>query len=318
MKMWSAPVSVCRFAAAALLVTAGIAVGATPSHQAVPSSDQVAPLPAPYQVDGYERLPYDGGTVGTEVVVVGFGRAPDLGSPDAGIPLPASEALEWMTLLGTRGWVHAARVKIERRCEYLCSWDGPEECRWVGLYSPQRPDDPGGIVAALPGRLALTGFTALEPAAVQQPGPIAFDPMASLEVTDTSATLLWDSYGAGMTFRATEWDAASGHISGLLGSDHGEDQRLEADDCAVAAYEWLLAADCGNFALLASGGEPLLVSLGEYNMPSVEPLARFEFAGSRHYVVRFGAKAQDVVGLVSGEPAGWRARFRPRDWAQIC
>jgi hypothetical protein len=279
-----------------------------------------APLPAlsaPYQIDGYE-WPGGEGVAGSRLVVIGLGRAPDLGSPYAGVPVPASDQLEWMTLLGTRGWVHAARVKLERRCEYLCDYDGPEECRWVGLYAPQGPGEIGDIVGALPGRLDLAAFAALEPLPLEPRTPQDLDPIARLTAADTSAALLWDAYGSGMTLRVTEWGAARGRIVGFLGSDYADEQPIEADACRAAAYEWLLAIECNEFAVLASGGEPLLVSLADYNMSSAEPLARFDYGGSRHYVVRFGAKAQDVVGLVSGEPAGWRARFRPRDWAQLC
>lgn len=313
MRACSAPVAARRLAAAVLVSLMGGLVCAAPlSAQAEGSSSGVALLLAPYQIDGYERLPSHRGEVGASAVVVGLGRAPDLASPDAGVPIPASNDLEWMTLLGTRGWVHASRVKVERRCEYLCSHDGPEECRWVGLYAPYGLDDAGEVVAALPGRLELLEFTALEP---RSP---AIDPMAVLDVADTSAALLWDGFEAGMTLRVTDWDPASDRLAGFLGSAYADDQPLEADDCRASAYEWLLAIDCGEFAVLASGGEPLLVSLADYNSPAVEPVARFEHGGSLHYVVRFGAKAQDVVGLVSAEPAGWRARFRPRDWAQLC
>lgn len=279
----------------------------------------LASLSAPYQVDGYEWPAGSSGVAGSRLVAIGLGRAPDLGSPEAGVPVPASDELEWMTLLGTHGWVHAARVSIERRCEYLCDFDGPEECRWVGLYAPQAPaGQVGDIVAALPGRLDLADFQALEAVPVEALTPRDLDPTAMLTAADTSAALLWDGYASGMTFRVTDWEAASGRIAGLLGSDYSEDQPIEADDCRAAVYEWLLAIECDEFAVLASGGEPLLVSLADYNMSSAEPLARFDYGGSRHYVVRFGAKVQDVVGLVSAEPAGWWARFRPRDWAQLC
>lgn len=278
----------------------------------------VAVLSAPYQIDGYEWPAGQTGDATERMVAIGLGRAPDAGSPDVGIPVPASDALEWMTLLGTRGWVHAVRVAIERRCKYLCDYDGPGECRWVGLYTPQGPGEVGDIVAALPGRLDLTAFRALAPVLVESTTPQGLDPMARLTVADTSAALLWDGYASGMTLRVTEWNAASGRIAGFLGSEYADDRPVDEDGCRAGAYEWLLAIECDEFAVLASGGEPLLVSLADYNMSSVEPLARFDYGGSRHYVVRFGAKVQDVVGLVSGEPAGWRARFRPRDWAQLC
>ncbi|MFW6083627.1 MAG: hypothetical protein ACODAA_00250 [Gemmatimonadota bacterium] len=313
MHAFSAPVAAIRLAvAAALLSTPGIADPVLLPGQAAAVSAQTAPVSAPYQIDGYERPPGHGMDAAASLVVVGLGRAPDLGSPEAGGAIPASGDLEWMTLLGTSGSVFASRVKVERRCEYLCSLDGPEECHWVGLYAPHGLEDVGEIVAALPGRLDLSEFTPLDP------HDAATDPMASLAVADSSAGLLWSGYGAGMKFQATKWDLASGRLTGSLGSPHGDAESLEADDCRATAYEWLLAIDCGEFAVLASGGHPLLVSLGDYNSPAVEAVARFEHGGSRHYVVRFGAKAQDVVGLVSAEPAGWHARFRPRDWAQLC
>lgn len=315
----STPVVAHLFAAVVLLATVGGGGSWAPlAAQTDARYGVVASLSGPYQIDGYEWPAGWEGVAGSRLVTVGLGRAPDLGSPDAGIPVPASDELEWMTLLGTRGWAHAVRVAIERRCEYLCSPGGPEECRWVGLYAPQGPGEVGDIVAALPGRLDLTAFRALESAPIESTPPSALDPTARLTASDSSSALLWDGYASGMTLRVTDWDAPSGRFAGYLGSDYADERPIEADGCGAAAYEWLLAIECDGFTVLAAGGEPLLVSLADYNVSSAVPLVRFEYAGSRHYVVWFGAKAQDVVGLVSGEPAGWRARFRPRDWAQMC
>lgn len=279
---------------------------------------QTGPPAAPYQIEGIEISANPFGAGVARMVVVGLGRAPDLASPEVGIPVPAGDDLEWLTLLGTTGRAHAYRVRVERRCEFLCGYEesaDSEECHWVGLYSTHAPLDVGDVVAAVPGRLELIDYLPLAP--ISRPSQ-AGDPLAELTTSREPVALLWDDYGARMTLRVEAWDAAAGRIAAFLGTPYGEGQPLNGQGCRAAAYEWLLAIECDAFAVLASGGEPLLVSLADYGMPGVVPIARFEYAGSRHNVVRFGAKAQDVVGFVSAEPAGWRARFRPRDWTLMC
>lgn len=285
-------------------VTAALPLSA--SGQASP------PLDAPWQIEGIE-LASDGSTDAVQVVIVGLGRAPGPESPDAGGPVPAGDELEWVTLIGTGGFAHASRLSIERRCEFLCGYDGPEECHWVGRYNTHPPlPDIGTLLAAIPGRLDLLDYTTLAPDDGE-------NLMARLAITraDSATELLWGVYDQEATLRVDDWEPSTGRFEGVLGTQYSE-QTLAAAACRSSAFEWLLAIDCGSFALLAGGGDPLLISQADYNSPKIEPLARFEYAGSRHYVVRVGAKAQDVIGFVSGEPAGWRGRFRPRDWASMC
>lgn len=276
--------------------------------------DAPAVLSAPYQLEGVQ-------SGGTEIgdpsvqVLVGMGRAPDPESPDVGIPVPDSDALAWMTLLGTDGWVLAALVSIERRCEFMCSYDGPQECHWVGLYSPGGTLAEIGVpVAAIPGQLMLEEFTALTGAPDAPP-----DNMATLAVGAAPEPLLWEPWPDDWSpaYTVSGFDVKAGTLS--LQYQNG-DQTGSIDDanCTSVAREWLLTVNCGSVSVLAAGGKPLMLSQADYNSPAAQVMARFDHGGSRHYVVRFGAKAQDVVGLVSGEPAGWRARFRPRDWASLC
>lgn len=269
-------------------------------------------LQSPWQIEGIE-IPADGSEDQVQLVIVGMGRAADFESPDAGGPVPSGDDLEWVTLLGTEGWAHASRSSIERRCEFQCSYDGPEECHWVGIYNTHTPlRGVGMVLAALPGRLDLAEYTPVVPDEGENL-MARLRPSRDGEVPE----LLWSGHAEDAGLRVDAWDASAGRLAGSLVSQYGE-HALASDDCRMRAFEWLLVIDCADFSVLASGGGPLLVSIAEYNSPKVEPLARFDYAGSRHYVVRLGAKAQDVIGLVSGEPEGWRARFRPRDWASLC
>lgn len=299
-----------------MLVTAMALIAAAPTFGASPAmltQDAARQgVSAPYQIESVERRIDRFEQVSVEEVVVALGRAGDRQSPDAGVPLPNGEDLVWMTILGTRGFVHASRSAIERRCEHLCG-DELEECHWVGLYGPQAPLEAiGDPVAALPGRLDLTDYVGTDDLAG------ATDPLASFAPGDSAEALLWGPWDDGEArLQVTRWDPFDGAFAGEVGfNDHTSP--LAADGCESTPHDWLLEIDCGGFALVVSGDRPLLLSWADYNLPKVEPLARFTHGGSRHYVVRFGAKAQDVVGLVSAEPAGWRARFRPRDWAQLC
>lgn len=292
-------------------IAAASAIGASPVGAAQDAVPRV--VTAPYQIDSVERSIDLYNPAPVDVVVVALGRAGDRQSPDAGIPLPDDDDLAWMTILGTRGFVHASRSAIERHCEHLCG-DELEECHWVGLYGPQTPLEAiGDPVAALPGRLNLTDYVGSDDLAGTT------DPLASFAPGNSSEALLWGPWDDDGEARllVTRWDPSDGTLAGEL-RFNGHTSPLSADDCESSPHDWLLEIDCGHFALLASGDRPLLLSHADYNLPKVEPLARFTHGGSRHYVVRFGAKAQDVVGLVSAEPTGWRARFRPRDWALLC
>lgn len=274
---------------------------------------QTVALLAPYQIESVETRfeTYEG-----EVTYVGvsFTRAPDSRDHEAGIPASELTSPEFVTIIGDEGWIHAGLLSVEKRCEFLCSTGEGEECHWMGLYVPMAPlADAGVPVAALPGRLDLKEFIRLEPGAGDGDG------LARLEISEVAAPMLWERTPDWQpTYRVDAWNAAAGRLDLTIVQPGGDVATMPAKDCQAMSYEWLLRIDCGGLSLLASGGKPLLLSWPDYNSAKAEPIARFHYAGSRHYVVRLGSKAQDLVGLVSGEPAGWRARFRHRDWALLC
>jgi len=78
--------------------------------------------------------------------------------------MPEGGEFEWMTILGTEGFVHATRISVERRCEYLCGDEMSEECHWEGLYRPVASIASIGVaVGALPGRLDLADYVSFAP-----------------------------------------------------------------------------------------------------------------------------------------------------------
>lgn len=285
---------------------------------------QSVSLEAPYQVEGLEYAsgqPAEGEI--PPLVLVGLGSAADRWSNVTGEPMPADDTLASMTILGTRGFAHATRVSVERRCEYPCAYERSEACHWTGLYRLEAPlASIGEVVGALPGRLDLQGYVSLESSPMSNDasdGDPGRPSIATLAASGSPAELLWSGpWGDPPPMRLTveKWDGESGRLDVTL--IWGGEVSLVGEACESSVHEWLLAVDCEEFAVLASGGDPLLLSLSDYNRAKTEPLARFVYGGSRHYVVRYGAKAQDVTGLVSAEPAGWRARFRGRAWGQIC
>lgn len=183
---------------------------------------------------------------------------------------------------------------------------------------PPRPEPLQiGVEPSAPGARVHLAEVGVQPHHVAESGA-AGDPLAGLAPGDRAETLLWGPWDDGEArLRVTRWDPHDGAFAGEV-RVAGHTSPLTAEACESRPHDWLLEVDCGSFALLASGDRPLLLSWADCNLPKVEPLGRFTHDGARHYVVRFGAKAQDVVGLVSAKPAGWRARFRPRDWALIC
>ena len=261
---------------------------------------------APYQVDGLQYGVTDVGPL----VIVPLARAPGPVLQDGNWPMPDPERLARVTLLGSAGWTVGTLHSVERRCEFLCAYEGPQECHWVALIAPASDVAAlGTVLAAIPGALQLEGY-ALR--------PDTGDPMARLDEGSAGPTV-WESW----TDEPVTWSVRAfpaDHTAITLESRWGDGVQatVEGRACTSSTREWLLSVDCGSVSVLASGGRVLLVSQADYNRPTSEPVARFDHAGSRHYLVRFGAKAQDVLGLLSAEPEGWRARFHPRDWAQIC
>ncbi len=274
---------------------------------------QTPHLLAPYQIESVEtRFEIYGDDL--PMVVVAFTRAPDSAHPEAGLSASELEPPEIVTIVGEAGWIHAGLTGIEKRCEFLCSLENGEECHWTGLYSPLGPlAEIGTPVAALPGRLDLTEFVGLEAI------PEGMDGVAHLQASDEASPLLWErTPDWSPTYRVDTWTAEGGILDLTIIQPTGDSTRVQGGGCESASREWLLAIECNGMSFLASGGKLLLLSWADYNSAKADVIARFDYAGSRHYVVRLGSKAQDLVGLVSGEPAGWRARFRQRDWALLC
>ncbi|MDH3297464.1 MAG: hypothetical protein OEM23_02410 [Gemmatimonadota bacterium] len=277
------------------------------------AAGQTPVLVAPYQIESVETRfdIYDGEM---PMIGVAFKRAPDSSDPEAGMASSELAPPEWVTIIGEAGWLHASLSSVEKRCEFPCSLDGGDECHWTGLYVPAGVlADVGTPVAAIPGRLELTEFTRLD----EDTGET--ESLARLEAGGEYAPMLWERTPDWTpAYRVDSWDEATGLLNLTIVQPGGEPQSIPARECRTTPREWLLTVDCGGLSLLASAGRPLLLSWPDYNSAKVDVIARFDYAGSRHYVVRFGSKAQDLVGFVSGEPAGWRARFRQRDWAQLC
>ena len=95
---------------------------------------------------------------------------------------------------------------------------------------------------------------------------------------------------------------------------------VEAADCTTHRYEALGLENttCNSISILFGSGTPLIVSQADYNLSKTTPVAAFTYGGVRHYVIRYGAKAQDIIGVVKSAPEGWRGLFRGRDRALLC
>jgi hypothetical protein len=98
----------------------------------------------------------------------------------------------------------------------------------------------------------------------------------------------------------------------------GEVVRLQGEQCESAHDGELLSLSCSGFALIVADGRPLLFSYPDYNIAAAEAVATFTLHGRVHYLVRYGAKAQTVFGLIARGPEGWQALFRPKDYALLC
>jgi hypothetical protein len=301
------------------MVRSSLVVAALVSGAAGSAGAQTPQLLAPYQIESVEtRFEIYGDDL--PMVVVAFTRAPDSANPEAGLSASELEPPEIVTIVGEAGWIHAGLTGVEKRCEFPCSLEGGDECHWTGLYSPLGPlADIGTPVAALPGRLELTEFVALEPIPGLEPLPGLVDSVPHLQASDEASPLIWERTPDWQpTYRVDTWTADGGILDLTIIQPTGDSTRVQAGGCESTPREWLLTIDCNGLSLIASRGKPLLVSWPDYNLAKADVIARFEYAGSRHYVVRLGSKAQDLIGLLSGEPTGWRARFRQRDWASLC
>ena len=262
------------------------------------------PLPEPHQLVGVEgRLDelYGDGVTSQRIVV-------DLGGAVG--PPSAFETLREWTVLGAGGWAHAQLVDIEKRCEYLCGTEeGSESCYYVAIIEQAGvTQDIGVMLAALPGSFDLLDYAALSPR-----------PVASLKAVLTPSdryTGLFENED----YRVIAYDGDTLKLAFRRRADGNEHvYEAEAAQCSAEIYGTfkLTSVNCDALSVL-SDGEPLIVSYADYNIPKTIPLAEFTFGNSKYYVVRYGAKAQDIIGLVAAAPWGWRGLFKGRDRALIC
>jgi hypothetical protein len=306
-----------RFLPPALLSLA-LALPLALAPRAAPPAGE-ALLPAPYQVEGVVRYRND-----VDAGDDGLGLAPalvavDLGAVE-GTPQPRAEDFRDMTLLGTAGAAAATLQDIVKSCEFLCG-DEAEECHYLALLAPQGPPSAGletlgTPLAALPGHHEIAAFAPL----AAEPLP---QPPAAPAFSEAFAAPVWSPYPeAQPAYRVTRWDPAAGALALELRYGADAPSRFETNDCTARGTGELTAVSCNALAFLAAGGRPLLVSFPDYNLAAAAPVARFEAAGPganiRYTLVRLGLKAQTVFGLLAATPAGWRARFRPRDYALLC
>lgn len=273
------------------------------------------PIPAPRQLMSAEtRLDpkyneRSGGDSGTYMVV-------DLGQ--AGGPPPNIDETQMWTILGERGWAHGRLADIEKRCEYLCGVeDGAESCYYVALIAPD--EDPARIgrpLAATPGTFDLLEYTVLDDGAPP-------DRHFQLKLSDRFAGILKRAYAGSVEeedYRLDYYDGDAMKLSVRWRNENSEQiYEIEGRKCSAKSYGYfqLTEISCDAFSALA-GDEVLLVSQADYNAPKATPLAEFTVGGSKYYVVRFGAKAEDIVGLVAAAPSGWRGLFQGRGRDLLC
>jgi hypothetical protein len=268
-----------------------------------------APPGAPYQVLAATQFRDDRYRMGAGLalqpprILIDLGRAQDRRLPDA-------SNLREVTIVGTAGVARGTLEDIRKDCEYLCGDEG-EECHYVGIVVLDGPlADIGTPLVALPGDQALADFQAWESAPGMPPAPPAWS------VFSPAIWSPYPDYAPG--YRVESWDAPSRSLTLAQRAPSGEVLELRGERCESAHDGELLSLSCSGFALLLADGRPLLFSYPDYNLPAAEVVASFTRGGQRHYLVRYGAKAQTVFGLIVRGQEGWQAFFRPKDYALLC
>jgi hypothetical protein len=269
-------------------------------------------LPAPYQVDGVLRFrsdhyrENDGLTLRAPLIAVDLGTA-------AGKPHPGSDSFRVMTFVGTGGGASGTLYDIRKTCDYLCGDDG-EACHYVALYSLNTPLEALGTpLMALAGNRDLTAFRDLRPITP------ASGPAPRLTPGRGFAPPVWSPYASeDPTYRIGGWSPQPRTLRLEQRYGDGKIITTDAPDCEFREAEGLTFARCNGLALILDGSDVLLLSFPDYNMAAAEAIARFAAGGRTYLVVRLGLKAQTVFGLLTKTPEGWRARFRPRDYALLC
>lgn len=265
------------------------------------------PIPEPRQLVGVEtrldpKFNERSGGDSTPFIVVDLGEA--MG------PLPAFKPLQEWTVIGADGWVHAQFVDIEKRCEYLCGTEEESEsCYYVAILARKGDAaDIGRPLAAVPGAFDLLEYTALAPERLASPEAV-------LKPTDQYTGLFENEDYRVIAYDGDALKFALRYQSG--GNEHVHE--IEVADCSAQVYGYfkLMSINCNGVSVL-SGGAPLIVSQPDYNIPKAIPLAEFTFGNTRYYVVRYGSKAEDIIGLVAAAPSGWRGLFKGRERALLC
>jgi hypothetical protein len=273
-----------------------------------PNRAEVAP-DAPYQVEGVVVLRDDHDRMGT-----GLGLQPprvliDLGSARDG-RFPETPGLREVTIIGTEGAAEGTLEDIYKDCQFLCG-DDAEECHFVGVVVlAGRLDTIGTPLIALAGKREISSFRPWAGTSGMPPAP----PPRSV-----FSPALWSPYpDYAPGYRIESWDTTLRSLTLAMRDPSGEVHRLTGEQCDGAHDGELSSLSCSGFALLIAEGRPLLFSYPDYNLPAAEVVASFTQAGEAYHLVRYGAKAQTVFGLVTRGPEGWRALFRPKDYALLC
>jgi len=271
----------------------------------VPASSEL--LPAPLQIDGVERDLTGRWGLETDVVQVDLGAA-------EGKPVPDGDHFQKMTILGTTGASPAFLQDIRRVCDFLCG-DEAEECHYVARVSPTRPlDEIGTPLAAIPGEHRIEAYRVPETETVADPLELPAEWLGR----DFESPIWPTDPGSSLEYRLRESSTADRELRLEYHWSGGEVYSVDDRDCSLRQSADLTELACSSFAMITQDGQPLLVSLADYNSSSAETVASFESNGTAYRVVRLGLKAQTVFGLLVRTESGWRALIRPRDYALLC
>ena len=280
-------------------------IAATP-EPALPSQNYKIAMPALFQIVGLEsRAPqtvYAEGdaALGPAQIVIDLGEANDR-------ELPAYEELQTWTIIGEKGWSRAAKIEFQKRCDYLCG-DEDESCYYVVIVSlTDEHADIGAPLGAIEGDYALTEFSPLIGAELAALPFNASDQFSGLFEKEDYRIVSASADNVKLAFRRR--NETSDHI-----------YEVEDAACTALAYESLGLENttCKAISILSGSGVPLIASYADYNGSKTTPLVAFSYNGARYYAIRYGAKAEDIIGLVKAESQGWRSRFKGRGRALMC
>ncbi len=278
---------------------------ATPQEPAPEHRLDEIVLPAPNQLVGTERrasttLYDEQGALTQRYIVIDLGKV-------EGRPTPKFEDFQNWTILGERGWAHAVKIDIEKRCEYLCGGE-EESCYYVAIVSLSDPDaDIGLPLAAIEGVYDLENYARPASSDLTQIPLVPSDQYTGLFEKEEYRIVSAGDDGMKIAFR---WR-----------NDSNEHQfEVDAAQCKAQSFGefGLENTQCNAITVLSGSGAPLIASYADYNSSKTTPLVAFEYDGARFYAVRYGAKAQDIIGLVAATPQGWRGHFKGRDRALLC